>query len=49
MFNIISLFFLTSNKKEEECDDNTEPVLDEEEPLFQDDPTDLNYQPLTQR
>lgn len=36
------------NKKEEECDDNTEPVLDEEEPLFQDDPTDLNYQPLTQ-
>ncbi|XP_029987860.1 E3 ubiquitin-protein ligase ZFP91 [Sphaeramia orbicularis] len=35
-------------KKEEESDDVAMPVLDDEDPAFQDDPTDLNYQPHSQ-
>uniref|UniRef100_A0A4W6BQX5 E3 ubiquitin-protein ligase ZFP91 n=1 Tax=Lates calcarifer TaxID=8187 RepID=A0A4W6BQX5_LATCA len=35
-------------KKEEESMDVAQPVLDDEESLFQDDPNDLNYQPQSQ-
>ncbi|XP_035515975.1 E3 ubiquitin-protein ligase ZFP91 [Morone saxatilis] len=35
-------------KKEKESEDVAEPVLDDEDPQFQDDPNDLNYQPQSQ-
>ncbi|XP_069023192.1 E3 ubiquitin-protein ligase ZFP91 [Embiotoca jacksoni] len=35
-------------KKEEESEDAAEAVMDDEDPPFQDDPSDLNYQPQTQ-
>lgn len=38
-----------SEKKEEESEDVAEPVLDDEDPPFQDDPNDFNYQPQNQR
>uniref|UniRef100_A0A3Q3IQ41 E3 ubiquitin-protein ligase ZFP91 n=1 Tax=Monopterus albus TaxID=43700 RepID=A0A3Q3IQ41_MONAL len=36
-------------KREEESEDIGEPVLDDEDPPFQDDPNDLTYQPQSQR
>ncbi|KAM7394257.1 hypothetical protein PAMP_021070 [Pampus punctatissimus] len=36
-------------KKEEEREDVAEPVLDDEDPPFQDDPNDYNYQPQSHR
>lgn len=38
-----------SNKKEKESEDVAEPVLDDEDPAFQDDPNDLSYQPQSPR
>ncbi|XP_037617007.1 E3 ubiquitin-protein ligase ZFP91 isoform X1 [Sebastes umbrosus] len=35
-------------KKEEESEDVAEPVLDDEDPPFRDDPNDLSYQPQSQ-
>lgn len=38
-----------SKKKEEENKKIAKTVLDDEDPPFQDDPKDLNYQPQSQR
>lgn len=38
-----------SKKKEEENEGIAEPVQDDEDPPFQDDPDDLNYQTQKQR
>lgn len=45
---VLHLFWF-SEKKEEESKDIAETVLDDEDPPYQDDPKDLNYQPLSQR
>lgn len=41
--------FNYSEKKEEENTGAAEPGLDDEDPSFQDDPDNLNYQPQSQR